>query len=188
MLLLLFIIQFLIIIDKTNVEAAIIKTILRDIPPSNYERVASLTTYDWCDCGLDGNVTVSLSSVEPNTTVFFQFDEPKDEIRWSCNGGKDEQITKMISSYAVWSLQVTTSSKPFCSKPTSRLRWNAWQPSENTSTPFVSRQHGYACLKIPVLLRTEKNSLLAFAEARKDNCSDFAHTDLLVRRSTGTRR
>ena len=35
-----------------------------------------------------------------------------------------------------------------------------------------------------MLLRTERGTLLAFSEARKDNCSDFARTDLLVKRST----
>ena len=42
----------------------------------------------------------------------------------------------------------------------------------------MSKQHGYACLKIPVLLRTDQGSLLAFAEARRENCSDFARTSL----------
>ena len=34
-----------------------------------------------------------------------------------------------------------------------------------------------------MLLQTDQDTLLAFAEARRENCSDFARTDLLVRRS-----
>ena len=161
----------------------------RDIPPSGYERVAKETTYDWCDCEEKGNVTISETSLQvaPNTTVFIHFDEPKDVVTWSCNNGESTQRTKMTESYEWWSLQVTTEKKTcslFSEKTTSRLRWNAWKPSNETiSTPFVSKQNGYACLKIPVLLQTDQNTLLAFAEARRENCSDFARTDLLVRRS-----
>ncbi|MEJ5995632.1 sialidase family protein [Pedobacter sp. Du54] len=42
---------------------------------------------------------------------------------------------------------------------------------------------GYACFRIPALLTTSKNVLLAFAEARKVNCGDSGDIDLVVRRS-----
>lgn len=38
-------------------------------------------------------------------------------------------------------------------------------------------------MKIPSLLRTDRGSFLAFAEARSPNCSDFARTDLVYKRS-----
>ena len=179
--------NFFVVISTILISIINASTIVsRDIPPSGYERVAKETTYDWCDCGEEGNVTISESSVAPNTTVFIHFDEPKDIVTWSCNNGKSIQRTKMSESYEWWSLQVTTEKKTcgFSEKTTSRLRWNAWKPSNETvSTPFVSKQNGYACLKIPVLLQTDQDTLLAFAEARRENCSDFAHTDLLFRRS-----
>jgi len=64
------------------------------------------------------------------------------------------------------------------------LQVATWTPSDyNTSVVYVSGEGGYACLKIPVLLATRAGTLLAFAEARKDDCSDFAWTDLVVKRS-----
>lgn len=41
----------------------------------------------------------------------------------------------------------------------------------------------YACYRIPALVRTNKGTLLAFAEARKDNCADDGNIDLVLRRS-----
>lgn len=48
---------------------------------------------------------------------------------------------------------------------------------------FPAGEAGYFCVKIPDLLATQKGSLLAFAEARIGSCSDFAHTDLVMKRS-----
>ena len=103
------------------------------------------------------------------------------------------QKTSLPISSSWWSLQFTEEKKTndifFCNKMSGRLRWNAWVPSTDlsyllTSVPFVSRAlPEYACLKIPVLLRTDAGSLLAFAEARRENCSDFASTDLVYRKS-----
>lgn len=42
---------------------------------------------------------------------------------------------------------------------------------------------GYACFRIPALIHTSKNVLLAFAEARKLNCGDSGDIDLVLRRS-----
>ncbi|QQL50302.1 sialidase family protein [Mucilaginibacter ginkgonis] len=44
--------------------------------------------------------------------------------------------------------------------------------------------NGYACFRIPALLSTANGTLLAFAEARKNNCGDSGDIDLVVRRST----
>ncbi|WPU92762.1 sialidase family protein [Mucilaginibacter sabulilitoris] len=43
--------------------------------------------------------------------------------------------------------------------------------------------NGYACFRIPALLNTSNGTLLAFAEARKNNCGDSGDIDLVLRRS-----
>jgi sialidase-1 len=43
--------------------------------------------------------------------------------------------------------------------------------------------NGYACFRIPALLNTSNGVLLAFAEARKNNCGDSGDIDLVLRRS-----
>jgi sialidase-1 len=50
---------------------------------------------------------------------------------------------------------------------------------------FQSGTAGYGCFRIPDLVRTKANTLLAFAEGRKSqSCGDRGDTDLVVRRST----
>lgn len=44
-------------------------------------------------------------------------------------------------------------------------------------------EDGYACFRIPALVRTTKGTLLAFAEARKNNCADNGDIDLVLKRS-----
>lgn len=41
----------------------------------------------------------------------------------------------------------------------------------------------YACFRIPALINTSKNNLLAFAEARKNGCGDSGDIDLVLKRS-----
>eukprot|EP01063_Lacrimia_lanifica_P031772 TRINITY_DN5306_c0_g1_i1.p1 TRINITY_DN5306_c0_g1~~TRINITY_DN5306_c0_g1_i1.p1 ORF type:complete len:369 (+),score=104.68 TRINITY_DN5306_c0_g1_i1:66-1172(+) len=52
------------------------------------------------------------------------------------------------------------------------------------SDVFAAGEHGYFCYKIPDVVRTADGTLLAFAEARRPNCSDYTWTDLVVKRST----
>lgn len=49
---------------------------------------------------------------------------------------------------------------------------------------FGIGEAGYFCIKIPYLFVTRNGTLLAFAEARYQSCSDFAATDLVWKRST----
>lgn len=42
---------------------------------------------------------------------------------------------------------------------------------------------GYKCFRIPALVTTTKGTVLAFAEARKNNCGDAGDIDLVVKRS-----
>ncbi len=48
---------------------------------------------------------------------------------------------------------------------------------------FISGQGGYDTYRIPALLLTQKGTLLAFCEGRKDSQSDAGNIDLLLRRS-----
>jgi sialidase-1 len=48
---------------------------------------------------------------------------------------------------------------------------------------YKAGDNGYACFRIPALLTTSKNVILAFAEARKINCGDAGDIDLVLRRS-----
>jgi len=58
-------------------------------------------------------------------------------------------------------------------------------PAENETLRhiFKSGDGGYSCFRIPALIKTKTGILLAFAEARKDNCSDEGNIDLVVKRS-----
>jgi len=49
---------------------------------------------------------------------------------------------------------------------------------------FKAGDNGYACFRIPAIVKTEKGILLAFSEARKNGCSDTGDIDLVMRRSS----
>ncbi|MBM1105415.1 exo-alpha-sialidase [Aurantibacter crassamenti] len=51
------------------------------------------------------------------------------------------------------------------------------------STPFYSGMNGYHAFRIPTVIQT-KNTLIAFAEGRKNSTSDFGDIDIVYRRST----
>lgn len=56
--------------------------------------------------------------------------------------------------------------------------------SEGESVPvFVSGEEGYACFRIPAVISTSKGELIAFAEGRKNGCSDTGNIDLVMKRS-----
>ncbi|ROP46627.1 exo-alpha-sialidase [Streptomyces sp. PanSC9] len=48
----------------------------------------------------------------------------------------------------------------------------------------ASQDPGYACFRIPAVVRTTDGTLLAFAEGRVLNCGDAADIDIVVKRST----
>lgn len=48
----------------------------------------------------------------------------------------------------------------------------------------ASRDKGYACFRIPAIVKSTRGTLLAFAEGRVDNCGDAGDIDLVVKRST----
>lgn len=59
-------------------------------------------------------------------------------------------------------------------------------PSSVLSYVFQKGTEGYSCFRIPALVQTKSGALLAFAEGRKNNCSDEGDIDLVMRRSTDT--
>ncbi|MFG3102359.1 exo-alpha-sialidase [Streptomyces sp. NPDC048182] len=48
----------------------------------------------------------------------------------------------------------------------------------------ADRDPGYACFRIPAVVRTRPGTLLAFAEGRRGTCGDAADIDLVLKRST----
>lgn len=48
----------------------------------------------------------------------------------------------------------------------------------------ASQDPGYACFRIPAIVRTDAGTLLAFSEGRVLNCGDAADIDIVVKRST----
>lgn len=53
----------------------------------------------------------------------------------------------------------------------------------NNAYLFKSGTGGYSCFRIPALIKTTKGTLLAFAEARKNSCSDAGDINMVVKRS-----
>ena len=75
--------------------------------------------------------------------------------------------------------------KPICGVASGRLHFASWATAPyKTAVVYQSGESNYACIKIPVILRTQKGTLLAFAEARRRSCSDFAATDIVVKSSS----
>ncbi|MER7169847.1 sialidase family protein [Streptomyces mesophilus] len=62
---------------------------------------------------------------------------------------------------------------------------NATPPAFEQQVLFkASQDPGYACYRIPAIVKTTKGTLLAFAEGRVDDCSDAGDIDLVLKRST----
>lgn len=49
---------------------------------------------------------------------------------------------------------------------------------------FINGNDGYACYRIPALVKTHSGSVFAFAEGRKQNCHDFGDVDIVYKTST----
>jgi len=49
---------------------------------------------------------------------------------------------------------------------------------------FENGQDGYKCYRIPAIVKAPNGDLLAFAEARRNDCGDFGDVDMVLKRST----
>lgn len=58
------------------------------------------------------------------------------------------------------------------------------QEKLQTIDVFQKEKDDYACFRIPAIVESTAGTLLAFAEARKNSCSDTGNIDLVVKRST----
>jgi len=164
-------------------------------PPLNPARHAS--TFEWCDCktGMreirvwpaDNRSQELLIPRGAGAPVWMDWGRPTSKVSWLCDKMSDVQTTTFDTPMSYWSVQHSVKSKGFwpeCGSDTGRLRFVGWQQADyRTSVPYTSGESGYYCVKIPVLLRTANRTLLAFAEARVESCSDFATTHLVVKRS-----
>jgi sialidase-1 len=57
------------------------------------------------------------------------------------------------------------------------------EPFFEKSDVFTARTHGFFTYRIPTIVVTQKGTILAFAEARVDNTSDWAEISIVMRRS-----
>jgi sialidase-1 len=55
--------------------------------------------------------------------------------------------------------------------------------TENLDYLFMSGTEGYKCFRIPAIVKSSKGTLLAFAEGRRNGCSDTGSIDLVLKRS-----
>ncbi|WP_037326202.1 sialidase family protein [Runella zeae] len=49
---------------------------------------------------------------------------------------------------------------------------------------FQNGQSGYKCYRIPAIVKAPNGDLLAFVEARRNNCGDFGDVEIVMKRST----
>lgn len=165
--------------------------------PSNIRRIETIYGRCRCENGLqnvtfwpegkrDQAITASGRSIH-----WIQWEFHVREVHWFCNGMGFYKKTKVNLKPREWlSLQVRAEVKDFlglglCGKTTGMLHFNVWEETNYVSSvPFTTGTEGYACMKIPALLRTNKDTLIAFAEARTPDCDDFSRTDLVYKRST----
>lgn len=172
-----------------------------DSVPPGLARVRTL--YVSCPCDADsasvrvwpagGNAASGVSAVA-GSARWARWYVPVRTVRWECGGEGSVQEAAVDLRAGQWlSVQLAqldprgaVGRTGCCAGKSSELvHFNSWAQADYlTSIPFTSGTDGYACFKIPALLATQRGTLLAFAEARRGSCSDFAGTDLVYRRST----
>ena len=55
--------------------------------------------------------------------------------------------------------------------------------SQELDYVFKSGNDGYNCFRIPTIIKAKNGTLLAFAEGRKNSCSDTGDVDLVYKKS-----
>ncbi|MCX4904098.1 sialidase family protein [Streptomyces sp. NBC_00878] len=101
-------------------------------------------------------------------------------------------LTAVLTATALLGLPSTAHAQP-ADGPTESARSAAYTASTGStaSTGFeqqvlfrASQDPGYACYRIPAVVKTTKGTLLAFAEGRVNDCSDAGDIDIVLKRST----
>ncbi|GAA2728552.1 sialidase family protein [Streptomyces nogalater] len=86
---------------------------------------------------------------------------------------------------SVLALVTAGSLLPFLPAAPARAQSSSAAPEFEQQVLFrADRDPGYACFRIPALVRTTDGTLLAFAEGRVLNCGDAADIDIVLKRST----
>ena len=105
---------------------------------------------------------------------------------------KKKMIFHKISSYRhllllvlILATQVSCSQEPGGSpvKKDNEPDQAEYPGSDGINYIFRKKVGGYDCYRIPALLRVNEDVILAFAEGRKNGCSDTGDIDLVVKRS-----
>mmetsp|Transcript_235 Transcript_235/g.535 ORF Transcript_235/g.535 Transcript_235/m.535 type:complete len:675 (+) Transcript_235:214-2238(+) len=161
-------------------------------PPTNIKRDQS--QYSHCSCG-EGSVVKFWITDKSSTHIavpasemyFVKFGEDISSLSFQCSGS--DSITKVsftVKASQWLSLQVIKNTDDEdCSTYTPELKWNSWDDTDYlSSVPFTTGTEGYSCFKIPAVLHTSNGTWIAFSEARKPDCSDYAETDMVYKRST----
>ncbi|MCR3726893.1 sialidase-1 [Streptomyces umbrinus] len=109
-------------------------------------------------------------------------------------------LTAVLVSTALLGLPGTAHAQP-AAGPAESTRSSASSPSSASSSSVASassaatgfeqqvlftasQDPGYACYRIPAVVKTTKGTLLAFAEGRVNDCSDAGDIDIVLKRST----
>src|SRR5262245_56789584 len=57
-------------------------------------------------------------------------------------------------------------------------------PGSSDEVLYQAGVEGYACYRIPAVVKATNGDLLAFAEGRVDSCADLGDIDLVLKRSS----
>jgi sialidase-1 len=99
---------------------------------------------------------------------------------------KPRQSLLLVGLYTSLVILVTT----HCSRNSSSAPVNPIDSTYPTfpSLPYIFRNatEGYACYRIPAIIKSSNGTLLAFAEARKNSCDDNGNIDIVMKKSLDT--
>ena len=119
----------------------------------------------WPEHEPDRNVTMKIGSVQ-----WVKFRDSVVRVSWKCDGMKKTHNSYLNIGSDQWvSLLLFQENKPGinkkCSRPTGKLSFNVWNKTKHiSSVPFTSHTEGYACFKIPTLLKQTMVRLLPSAK------------------------
>ncbi len=92
-------------------------------------------------------------------------------------------IKQYLSPQSTDSMQLTFFARSFTMLLTLCLLHFSKTAAQEMRYVFEQGQEGYACFRIPAVVMTAEGDLLAFAEGRKNGCSDTGSIDLVMKRS-----